>query len=199
MNTVLDDNKMLCLANGERIKLPLSMTIMFEVNDLQVASPATVSRCGMVYLEPVHLGWKPQIESWSEKFAVKYPLLAPNLGKWAIDICTAAIPFIRDECQEAPGIPSMDANLVQSFLRMMTTFISERHQIVPVGEEERKPMKSEDDEKKLAAIYCAMSAIWSLGANLHENSRKKFTTFIRPYLDKFCIHLPASGDLYICM
>ena len=34
MNTVLDDNKMLCLANGERIKLPGTMTMMFEVNDL---------------------------------------------------------------------------------------------------------------------------------------------------------------------
>ncbi|CAK0841283.1 unnamed protein product [Prorocentrum cordatum] len=197
MNTVLDDNKMLCLANGERIKLPPSMTIMFEVNDLQVASPATVSRCGMVYLEPVHLGWKPLIDSWAERFAEKYPLLAPNLGKWATDICTAVVPFIREECQEAPGIPSMDANLIQSFLRMMTTFISERHQFVPQGEEDRKPLKSEDDEKRLAAIYCAMSAIWSLGANLHENSRKKFMTFIRPHLQKFCAQLPADGDLYM--
>ena len=44
--------------------------MLFEVNDLKVASPATVSRCGMVYLTQEDLGWNPYVKTWMQtKFA----------------------------------------------------------------------------------------------------------------------------------
>lgn len=47
--SVLDDNKLLTLPNGERLSLPGNVRIMFEVESLRYATPATVSRCGMVW------------------------------------------------------------------------------------------------------------------------------------------------------
>lgn len=68
LNTVLDDNKVLTLLNSDRIQLPPQVGMIFEVEDLSVASPATVSRAGMIYLDIQDMGWRPLIESWIEKF-----------------------------------------------------------------------------------------------------------------------------------
>lgn len=67
MNTVLDDNKVLTLLNGDRIALPPQVGLVFEVEDLAVASPATVSRAGMVFVNLNDLGWRPFIKSWVMK------------------------------------------------------------------------------------------------------------------------------------
>ena len=49
LNSVLDDNKLLTLPNGERLSLPPNVRILFEVETLKYATLATVSRCGMVW------------------------------------------------------------------------------------------------------------------------------------------------------
>ena len=50
MNSVMDDNKILTLANNERIPLKNHMRMIFEIRDLRFASPATVSRAGILYI-----------------------------------------------------------------------------------------------------------------------------------------------------
>ncbi|CAH1986862.1 unnamed protein product [Acanthoscelides obtectus] len=64
LNTVMDDNKVLTLASNERIALTPTMRLLFEISNLRTATPATVSRAGILYINPQDLGWNPYVTSW---------------------------------------------------------------------------------------------------------------------------------------
>ena len=67
MNTVMDDNKVLTLVSNERIPLSGAMRMVFEINSLKNATPATVSRAGILYINETDIGWRPFVESWMQK------------------------------------------------------------------------------------------------------------------------------------
>ena len=83
MNSVMDDNRLLTLPNGERIRLQEHCKLLFEVADLRYASPATVSRCGMVYVDPKNLGYEPFLKTWTGAADAKHrPALTRMIGKY---------------------------------------------------------------------------------------------------------------------
>jgi len=57
MNTVMDDNKVLTLVSNERIPLTPSMRLIIEVSNLRNATPATVSRGGVLFINEGDIGW----------------------------------------------------------------------------------------------------------------------------------------------
>jgi dynein heavy chain len=173
MNTVLDDNKMLCLSNGERIKLKAGMHMMFEVNDLSVASPATVSRCGMVYMEAVYIGNRPLLLSWVQHVLPKrLPAAAAHkhlLGLFD-KFLEPAIEHVRESGKE--GIASVDGNLIGNLLKMLDAVLQPAFGVRPVDEEGNVDMR-------LVNLWFVFCFTWTLGGNLREDSRVEFDAWIR--------------------
>ena len=74
MNSVMDDNKTLTLPSNERIKVLGHMRLIFEIRDLAFASPATVTRAGVLYISDKDQ-WKNFVESW---IMMRHDTMEPN-------------------------------------------------------------------------------------------------------------------------
>lgn len=88
--------------SGEIIEMTKLMNMMFEPADLEQASPATVSRVGMIYMEPDQLGWDALYKSFLielTEFGLNeiYLALYESLVDWLIP----AILEILDKCKSA--------------------------------------------------------------------------------------------------
>ena len=215
MNTVLDDNMMLCLANGQRIKLRSEMRMLFEVSDLMVASPATVSRCGMVYLTFEELGWRPYVQSWCERLYQKFRKeelaeeeqegqttseylnkeLKAYLAQLFEDTMEDALKFIRGGFLVEP-IGTVDIQLVTSLTNLLECFLNKDFGF-------RSAEKIENKKRYINHIF-AFCCIWSIGSTVSEEVhykiddffRKKFANILFPNTDNvFGFYLDnISGD-----
>ncbi|KAJ3023365.1 Dynein heavy chain 6, axonemal [Thoreauomyces humboldtii] len=189
MNTVLDDNKLLTLINGERIKMSNTMHMLFEVADLAVASPATVSRCGMVYMDPSNLGWRAFVKKWTRELPRGMPQeLKDQLWLYFDTYIDPGLRFVRKQCQEY--VRSVDLNLVESLCKLLQTFINKK---------EVDLTRAIGDLKPLFSHLFVFSYIWALGGNLADGYQDAFDTFVRDLLDGSPIpdvQLPSANNMF---
>ncbi|KAI8465887.1 MAG: dynein heavy chain 7 [Monoraphidium minutum] len=194
LNTVLDDNCTLCLPNGERIKLsPTSMRMLFEVSDLAAASPATVSRCGMVYVPPSGLGWRPFVQSWAAEggaLAATAPGLSAEQRGAAAGLffahVDAGLAWVRAYGRE--DIPSVDINLVASLAAMMQSLLDPARGL-PLHE-----LEGDAFSFALGALF-AFAYVWALGGNLAAGARDGFDAFAREQLAPVAA-FPGGGTVW---
>ncbi|KAI5937324.1 Dynein heavy chain 1, axonemal [Manis javanica] len=193
MNTVLDDNKKLCLSSGEIIKLTEAMTMMFEVQDLAAASPATVSRCGMVYLEPSVLGLMPFVECWLRRLPA---LLKPHEEQFRalfVSFLEASITFVRSSVKEA--VPSTNSNLAMSLLKLLDCFFKP---FLPKEGIKKIPPAKLSRVPELIEPWFIFSLIWSVGATGDSASRISFNHWLRIKMEteNVAMHFPEEGLVF---
>ena len=169
MNSVMDDNKLLTLPNGERIRLQPFCKLLFEVGDLQYASPATVSRCGMVYIDPKDLNWAPYVWKWlrNRPMQQQQDSLKLLVDKYVNPLMNFVIDGLVDgEYQPAPKhvIPRTSLQLAKQLCFLLNHVLGGSNPIV--------------EQKELEGPF-VFSLVWSLGGALVADSRKRFDAMLK--------------------
>ncbi|KAG5468030.1 hypothetical protein LSCM4_01117 [Leishmania orientalis] len=193
MNSVMDDNKLLTLPNGERIRLHPQCSLLFEVGDLQYASPATVSRVGMVFLDPINLGWKPFMHAWKmRRPRDEQETLTELVEQFVQPLINFVLDGVDEEGAMSPPpklvLPTNSLNMVKQLTTVLCTV---------------SPKDASLEPRALQSVFI-FSCVWSFGALICSGlDRRRFDAFLKRISgwnlqdvgDNFLTRFVGSGSL----
>lgn len=127
--------------------------MMFEVEDLAVASPATVSRCGMVFLQTKQLGWFALVKTFIAHLPEKISKHSEHLMSKIKYIINGTLAWTRRYGKFQ--VHQSEMTFVSTYLKLIGTYTS------PYGEQDAKVQKQIEDILSNLTVFCC---VWSIGA-----------------------------------
>ncbi|XP_054622281.1 dynein axonemal heavy chain 8-like [Dunckerocampus dactyliophorus] len=176
LNSVLDDNKTLTLANGDRITMSPACKLVFEVHNIENASPATVSRVGMVFMSSSALSWAPILKGWTNKRNADE---AESIIALYDRIFWDAYSFMRLNLK--PKMAFLECNYIMQSVNLLEGLIPTKQMGGLVGEKHLERL----------FVFCLM---WSLGALLELDDRDQLETCFREHASKIDLPHTQQGE-----
>jgi len=145
--------------------------MVFEVENLNNASPATVSRCGIIFISPSNLGWRPLIDTWCKDRAEVKELCHPEEGAWTKKLTTKYftqntdmfLMIQKDYNQVMKVLPII---MINQLLNLLTAILQ------PYVE---SPGAIDEASFEKIWLYCVA---WGCGGLFETEDREKFHKFL---------------------
>ena len=196
LNTVMDDNKVLTLVSQERIPLTPEMRLILEVANLKNATPATVSRGGVLFINDSDVGWRPFFDSWLSNYKKGDDEYAENVFTLALShyVSEAFIDELRSKQQIAPVC---DMSRIQSLTCILDFLYKQVHKN-KVQHEFLKKLREEGKEEEIKALYEAFfifATMWAFGGSLDQDDKSWFSkSLMQQSKDK--VRFPEGGQCF---
>ncbi|XP_032831905.2 dynein axonemal heavy chain 9 isoform X1 [Petromyzon marinus] len=181
LNTVMDDNKVLTLASNERIPLNPTMRLLFEISHLRTATPATVSRAGILYINQADLGWNPPVSSWVDGREVQSE--RANLSILFDKYLPMCLDTLRTRFKKIIPIP--EQSMVQMLCHLLECLLTPTN-------------APPDSPKELYELYFVFAAVWAFGGAMFQDQLVDYRTeFSKWWVTEFkTIKFPSQGTVF---
>ncbi|XP_046594204.1 dynein beta chain, ciliary [Neodiprion lecontei] len=181
LNTVMDDNKVLTLASNERIALTPAMRLLFEISNLRTATPATVSRAGILYINPQDLGWNPYVTSWIETRTL--PAEKSNLVILFDKYIPPCLETLRTRFKKIT--PIADMAHVEMLCHLLNCLL-------------QPDLTAVDFTKEHYELYFVFAAVWAFGSSMFQDQTVDYRVeFTKWWVNEFKqVKFPSQGTVF---